>query len=59
MTDIFAGVVAFLLLAAAASLATTLKGFRLRRQRARDSERALGRSIVTELPAGRPDRSRK
>jgi len=52
MSDVFAGIVALLLLAAAASLATSLKAFRMRRQRARDSARALGRSIVTELPAG-------
>jgi hypothetical protein len=49
--DLLAGIVAFLLLAAAASLATTLQGFRRRRARARDSERALGRSIIAEVPA--------
>jgi hypothetical protein len=41
-----------LLLLAAASLATTLKAHRRRRQRDRDAERALGRSIVAEIPAG-------
>jgi hypothetical protein len=51
MRDAIAGLVAVLLLAAAASLATALRGFRRQRQRARDSERALGRSIITELPA--------
>lgn len=51
MRDVVAGVIAILLLAAAASLATALTDFRKRRQRTRDSERALGRSIVTELPA--------
>ena len=51
MRDVLAGVAAILLLAAAASLATTLQGFRRRRARARDSERALGRSIIAEVPA--------
>ena len=35
----------------AASLGTTLQAFRRRRQRARDSERALGRTIIAEIPA--------
>ena len=52
MRDLVAGVVALVLLVAAASLATTLQVYRRRRQRARDSERALGRSIVAEIPAG-------
>src|SRR5215471_1568066 len=51
MRDVFAGVVALLLLIIAASLATTLTTFRRRRLRARDSERALGRTIVAEIPA--------
>jgi len=51
MRDVIAGLIALLLLATAASLATALEGFRRRRQRARDSERALGRSIITEVPA--------
>jgi hypothetical protein len=51
MRDVFAGVIALVLLAMAASLATALQGFRKRRERARDSERALGRSIITEVPA--------
>lgn len=51
MRDLFAAVIALALLATAASLATALKGFRARRERARDSERALGRSIITEVPA--------
>jgi hypothetical protein len=50
MRDVIAGLIALLLLATAASLATALQGFRRRRQRARDSERALGRSIITEVP---------
>lgn len=41
---------ALVLLVVAASLATTLRYYRRRRQRARDSERALGRRIVAELP---------
>ena len=52
MRDLVAGIVALLLLAAAASLATTLSVYRRRRQRARDSERALGRTIIAELPTG-------
>jgi hypothetical protein len=51
MRDVFAGVIALVLLATAASLATALQGFRRRRDRARASERALGRSIITEVPA--------
>jgi hypothetical protein len=52
MRDLFAAIAALLLLGVAASLATALQGYRRRRQRARDSERALGRSIVAELPTG-------
>jgi hypothetical protein len=52
MREIFAGLVALLLLLAAASLATSLQFHRRRRQRARDSERALGRTIIAELPSG-------
>jgi hypothetical protein len=51
MRDLFAAVAALLLLAAAASLATTLQAYRRRRVRARDSERALGRTIIAEIPA--------
>ena len=51
MRDILAAVVALLLLVAAASLATTLQAYRRRRGRARDSERALGRTIIAEIPA--------
>lgn len=51
MRDVLAAVVAIVLLLAAASLATTLQGYRRRRERARDSERALGRRIVAEIPA--------
>ena len=52
MRDVFAALAALLLLVVAASLATTLQAFRRRRQRARDSERALGRTIIAEIPAG-------
>src|SRR5947207_227134 len=51
MRDFVAGILAILLLLVAASLATTLQMYRRRRQRARDSERALGRAIVAEIPA--------
>src|SRR3954463_497073 len=51
MRDVFAGLLALLLLLLAASLATALTAFRRRRLRARDSERALGRAIVAEIPA--------
>ena len=50
MRDLAAGIVAILLLLVAASLATTLRAYRRRRQRARDSERALGRTVIAELP---------
>jgi hypothetical protein len=52
MRDLVAGLVAVVLLLVAASLAATLAGYRRRRQRARDSERALGRTILAELPTG-------
>jgi hypothetical protein len=50
MRDIVAAVLAVALALFAASLATTLRAYRLRRQKARDSERALGRTIIAELP---------
>src|SRR4051812_27122361 len=52
MRDLFAGIIAVCLLLLAASLATTLQMFRRRRQRVRDSERALGRTVIAELPVG-------
>jgi hypothetical protein len=52
MRDVFAAAAAILLLLFAASLATTLQTYRRRRVRARDSERALGRTVVAEIPAG-------
>jgi hypothetical protein len=51
MRDVFAWVLAALLLLVAASLATTLKVYRRRRERGRESEQALGRRIIAELPA--------
>lgn len=51
MRDLIAALVAVFLLLVAASLATTLRFYRRRRQRARDSERALGRTVVAEIPA--------
>ena len=50
MRDFVAWVLALLLLLVAASLATTLRVYRKRRVRARESERALGRRIIAELP---------
>src|SRR3954464_12812441 len=50
MRDLFAALVALALLGAAARLATTLQMYRRRRHRARDSEQALGRTIVAEIP---------
>ncbi len=51
MRDIFAGVIALVLLVIAASLGTTLQAYRRRRLRARDSEKALGRTVIAEIPA--------
>ena len=51
MRDLVAGIVAIVLLFVALSLATTLQRLRRRRQRTLDSERALGRTIVAEIPA--------
>jgi hypothetical protein len=48
--DVFAAVTAVALLFVAARLATTLQSYRRRRQRARDSERALGRTVIVEIP---------
>jgi hypothetical protein len=50
MRDLVAGILALVLLLAAASLATTLQYYRRRRKRAHDSERALGRAIIAEVP---------
>jgi hypothetical protein len=51
MRDVLAAVVAIVLVLVAASLATSLTTYRRRRERARDSERALGRRIIAEIPA--------
>ena len=51
MRDVFAALAALVLLIVAASLATTLQAYRRRRLRARDSERALGRTVIAEIPA--------
>jgi hypothetical protein len=51
MRDLIAGAIAVALLLLAASLATTLRMYRRRRERARDSERALGRRLIAEIPA--------
>ena len=50
MRDFAAAILAVLLILVALSLATTLRRHRLSRERARDSERALGRTIVAEVP---------
>ena len=51
MRDLIAGAIAVALLLIAASLATTLRMYRRRRERARDSELALGRRLIAEIPA--------
>jgi hypothetical protein len=50
MRDLVAALIALGLLVIAGSLATTLQMYRRLRQRSRDSERALGRTIIAELP---------
>ena len=50
MRDLIAWFVAAFLLATAASLASTLRYYRLRRQRATDFQRVRGRRIIAELP---------
>jgi len=52
MRDLVAAIVAMALLLWAASLAFTLRASRRRRERQSASERALGRTIVAEIPAG-------
>ena len=52
MRDILAGVVALALLLVAGSLATTLKLYRGRRRRLRESESERGRTVIAEIPAG-------
>jgi len=48
--DVFAAVIAALLFYLAMRLATTLTYYRRQRQRNRDSERALGRTVIVEIP---------
>ena len=48
--DLAAGLIALGLLLVALSLATTLHYYRRRRRRAQQTEEALGRAIVAELP---------
>lgn len=50
MRDVIAALAALALMFIAASLATTLQGYRRRRLRARESELALGRRLIAELP---------
>ena len=50
MRDVLAGVIALVLLLVAASLATTLQQYRRRRQRTQEAERALGRTVIAEIP---------
>lgn len=50
MRDVVAGIIAIGLLLAAASLGTTLTIFQKRRRRERETQAALGRTIVAELP---------
>jgi hypothetical protein len=50
MRDLAAGIIALLLIFVALSLATTLRAYQKRRDRKRDTERALGRTIIAELP---------
>jgi len=51
MRDVIAGILAVLLLFSAASLGTALQAYRRRRQRARDSQRERGRTVVAEIPS--------
>jgi hypothetical protein len=51
MRDLVAAIVALALLLWAASLATSLRASRRRRERRLDAERALGRTIIAEIPA--------
>jgi hypothetical protein len=51
MRDLVAAIVAIALLLWAASLATSLRASRRLRQRRLDAERALGRTIIAEIPA--------
>src|SRR5438552_1833597 len=50
MRDVLAGLIAIGLLAVAARLAKMLQHYRRSRQRTHDSELALGRTIIAEIP---------
>lgn len=50
MRDVIAGIVAVLLLGVALSLIATLQAYRRRQQLARTTEKALGRTIIAEIP---------
>jgi hypothetical protein len=50
MRDVIAGVIAAALLLVAVHLAGTLRLYRRQRERSRDAEGALGRTIVAEIP---------
>jgi hypothetical protein len=50
MRDLIAGIVAVLLLVVAAGVATRLQTYRVARKRARERERAGGRTIIAEMP---------
>jgi hypothetical protein len=52
MREVVAAIIALFLLIVALSLAAALQTYRLRRQRSRDTERAMGRTVIAELPAG-------
>jgi len=51
MRDIIAAVIAVVLIFSAASLGTSLQAYRRRRRRNRDSQEALGRNVIAEIPA--------
>ena len=51
MRDVIAGVIAVVLIFSAASLGTGLQAYRRRRRRNRDSQEALGRRVIAEIPA--------
>jgi hypothetical protein len=51
MRDVFAAVLAVVLLLVAASLGTTLHVLRKQRRRAREAERQLGHRIIAEIPS--------
>jgi hypothetical protein len=52
MRELFAALIALFLLFVALTLGAALQRYRLRRERARDADRARGREVIAELPAG-------